>query len=61
MLSNHVGFPRSVFQPGLAGLLAVFLSAFSPPERGTAVVSTRGGISTTYVALAPAINVVFRF
>ena len=61
MLSNHRGFPRSVFQPGLAGLLAVFLFTFSPPGRGAAVVTIPGGIGAEYVAPAPAINVTFRF
>ena len=61
MLSNHRGFPRSVFQPGLAGLLAVFLFTLAPPGRGAAVVSTPGGIGAAYIPPAPAINVTFRF
>ena len=61
MLSNHRGFPRSVFKPGLAGLLAVLLLTFSPPGHGAAVVSIPGGIGAEYVAPAPAINATFRF
>ena len=61
MLSDHRGFPRSVFQPGLAGLIAVFLFAFYPPGRGAAVVSTPGGIGAEYVAPAPGIAGTFRF
>ena len=61
MLSNHRGFPRSAFQPGLAGLIAVFLFTFAPPGRGAAVVTIPGGIGAGYVAPAPAINVAFRF
>ena len=61
MLSNHRGFPRSVFKSGLAGLLAVFLFTLSPPGRGASVVSTPGGIGAEYVAPAPAIEVTFRF
>ena len=61
MLSSNVGFPRSVFKPGLAGLLAVFLFALTPPGRGAAVVSIPGGIGAENVAPAPAINATFRF
>ena len=61
MLSNHRGFPSSVFQSGLAGLFAVFLFTFSPPGRGAAVVSIPDGIGAEYVAPAPAINVTFQF
>ena len=61
MLSNHRGFPRSVFEPGLAGLIAVFLFAFSPPGRGAAVVTIPGGIGAEYVPPPPGIAVTFRF
>ena len=61
MLSIQRGFPRSVFQPGLAGLFAVFLFALSPPGRGAAVVTIPGGIGAEYIAPAPAIAVTFYF
>ena len=61
MLSNHRGFPRSVFKPGLAGLLAIFLFTLSPPGRSAAVVSTPGGIGAAYVPPPPDIAVTFRF
>ena len=61
MLSSNVGFPRSVFKPGLAGLVAVFLFTFSPPGRAAAVVSISTGIGAAFVPSAPAIGVTFRF
>ena len=61
MLSNHRGFPRAVFQPGLAGLLAVFLFLFSPPGRAASIVSTAGGIGAKYIPPPPGIAVTFRF
>ena len=61
MLSQHRGFPRSAFPSGLAGLIAVFLFAFSPPGRGAAVVSVPGGIGAAYVPPPPGIAVTFRF
>ena len=61
MLSNHRGFPRSVFKPGLAGLIAVFLLTFSSPGRSAAVVSIPGGIGAAYVPPQPGIAVTFRF
>ena len=59
-MSSHRGFPRSAFPSGLAGLLAAFLFALSPPGRGAAVVSTPGGIGAACVAPAPGIEVIFR-
>ena len=47
MLSNHRGFPRSVFTPGLAGLLAVFLFAFSPPGRAATILFTATDVADT--------------
>ena len=61
MLSNHRGSPRSVFKPGLTGLLAVFLLILSPSGRAASIVSTPGGIGAEFVAPAPAIAVTFRF
>ena len=47
MLSNHRGFPRSVFQPGLAGLLTVFLFTFSSPGRAATVIFEATNLADT--------------
>ena len=47
MLSNHRGFPRSVFTSGLAGLIAVFLFTFSPPGRGATILFTASDVADT--------------
>ena len=47
MLNNHRGFPRLVFEPGLAGLLAVFLFTFSPPGRGATILFTATDVADT--------------
>ena len=54
MLSNHRGFPRSVFQPGLAGLIAACLLTFSPrlcvaPHSSMAPTSGNNALSSCQV------------
>ena len=47
MLNNHRRFPGLVFEPGLAGLLAVFLFTFSPSGRGATILFTTTDVADT--------------
>ena len=47
MLSNHRGFPSSIFKPGLAGFLAVFLFTFAPPGRAATVIFETTNLADT--------------
>ena len=47
MLSNHRGFPRSVFRSGLVGLLTVFLFPFAPPGRAATLLFEATNLADT--------------
>ena len=49
VLSNLAGFPRSVFKPGLAGVLAVFLFIVSPSGRAATILFSATDVADTTV------------
>ena len=47
MLSNHRGFPRSVFKLGLAGAPAILFIGFSTPARSACSVFEKTNLVNT--------------